>query len=51
MYPRFGVEEVNFRIDEKNVVVSLFGNLPIFKTDKFEKEIKAWLVSEMGKRN
>jgi hypothetical protein len=36
------VNEVQFIIDEGTVVVSAFGELPLYKTHGFEEAVKKW---------
>jgi hypothetical protein len=43
MYPKFNVESVSMKLDQDNTVVSVFGDIPLFKTKKFEDAVKKWL--------
>ncbi len=42
MYPRFTVLEVQLDSNAKDVIVRLFGELPIYKAQKFEDAVKEW---------
>ena len=37
------VQEVEFKLDDDLIRVSGFGDIPLYKTHAFEKEIKTWL--------
>lgn len=49
MYPRFSVESVTVIVDEESTTVSVFGQVPLFKTKKFEDALKKWLSIETQK--
>jgi len=46
IYPKFNVKNVKIAIDYQNTIVSAFGQVPLFKTKKFEDSIKKWLEKE-----
>jgi hypothetical protein len=46
MYPKFSVESVTMKVDEESTTVSVFGEVPLFKTKKFEDALKKWLAIE-----
>jgi len=50
LYPRFNVEQVLFQVDSSLVTVSAYGQLPMYQSHNFEKEVKKWFVSQLGKR-
>jgi hypothetical protein len=50
LYPRFNIEQVLLAVDNNLVQVSAFGQLPMYKSHNFEKEVKKWFVSQLGKR-
>eukprot|EP00347_Sterkiella_histriomuscorum_P009557 403340748 len=49
MYPKFLIDEVNIILDESNIIVSAQGQVPLFKTKKFEAAIQKWLHQENRK--
>jgi hypothetical protein len=40
LYPRINIDEVNLQLEEKLIVVSVFGEQPLYKTHEFEKKVK-----------
>lgn len=44
-FPRMDIQDVKLEIVEPEVIVSLFGNLPMYKSHEFESKIKRKLVS------
>jgi hypothetical protein len=40
MYPRININEVMLAVEEENVVVSAFGELPLYKSHVFEQSVK-----------
>lgn len=50
VYPRFNIEQTQFVIDETLVIVSAFGELPLYKSHQFEKAVKKWFVGQLTKR-
>ena len=45
MYPKFSIVDVIMDPIEADIVVSVFGELPLYKTHEFEAKIKKRLVS------
>lgn len=50
MYPRLTINEVVFSAEEENIVVSAFGELPLYKSHSFEISVKKALIKELSKR-
>jgi hypothetical protein len=50
VYPRVNVDQVLMQIEEQFIVVSAFGNLPLYKSHQFEKAVKKWFVGQLAKR-
>jgi hypothetical protein len=45
LYPRLSIDEVLFSVQESLIVVSAFGDMPMYKTHDFERAVKRWFVS------
>jgi len=45
LYPRLNIEQVNFQVQDNLIIVSAFGDLPLYKSHQFEKSVKAWFIS------
>ena len=45
LYPRFNIDSVAFSIQEELIVVSAFGDLPLYKSHEFERVVKRWLIT------
>ena len=50
LYPRINIDDVKFAIDQNLVVVSAFGDLPLYKAHTFEQSVKTWFVGQISKR-
>jgi hypothetical protein len=50
LYPRLNINDVLFAIEEDSVVVSVFGDMPLFKSHTFEISIKKNFLSQLEKR-
>ena len=49
--PKFFVEGVNLVIDETGLVVTSEGEIPLFKSKKFEVALQKWLHSHIKEMN
>lgn len=45
MHPKVDIKDVKLKVVENEVIVSLFGNLPMYKSHEFESKIKRKLIS------
>jgi hypothetical protein len=50
LYPRINIDEVLFSVQEDLIVVSAFGDLPLYKSHDFERSVKRWFTSQLVKR-
>ncbi len=50
LYPRVNVDQVKFEVQPDFIIVSAFGDLPLYKSHEFEKSVKKWFVSQLSKR-
>lgn len=44
LYPRLNIDEVALQVQDDLIVVSAFGDLPLYKSHEFEKSVKKWFV-------
>ena len=49
--PKFFVEGVNLVIDETGLVVTSEGEIPLFKSKKFEVALQKWFHSHIKEMN
>ena len=47
VYPKLELKDVAFTMDSKSFVINTQGDLPIYKSHKFEEGIKAWITNEL----
>lgn len=50
VYPKFDITEVVFQLDKKMFKIDLKGDLPVYKTHKFEESIKKWMTESLSER-
>ncbi|CDW76437.1 UNKNOWN [Stylonychia lemnae] len=50
LYPRINVDQVIFQVQENLIVVSAFGDLPLYQSHQFELAVKKWFVNQLNKR-
>lgn len=50
LYPRVNVDQVVFQVQNDLIVVSAFGDLPLYKSHEFEKSVKKWFINQLNKR-
>lgn len=51
MFPKVDIKDVKLKVVENEVIVSLFGNLPMYKSHEFESKIKRKLISILSQNN
>ena len=49
-YPKIEVEQIAIQIEEELASITLRGDLPLYKSHGFEKEIKDWFIKQVGRR-
>ena len=47
VYPKLELKDVAFTMDQKSFVINTQGDLPIYKSHKFEEGIKTWITNEL----
>ena len=50
MYPSITINEVLLSVEEENVVVNAFGQLPLYKSHAFEQNVKKSFIKQLAKR-
>ena len=50
VYPKIEITEVVFQLDQKQFDIKLEGELPVYKTHRFEESIKKWMISSLKER-
>ena len=50
LYPRFNIEQILLAVDQNLVQVSAYGQMPMYQSHNFEKVVKKWFLSQVGKR-
>lgn len=50
LYPRVMINDVLFSVEEDIVTVSAFGDLPLYKSHRFETAVKQNFVQQLKKR-
>ena len=50
LYPRLNIEQVTFQLNEPQIVVSVFGNVPLYQSHQFETAVKKWFMTQSAKR-
>jgi hypothetical protein len=50
LYPKIEISEVAFTLHPDMFVLKTSGELPLYKTAKFETGIKKWMISQMSQR-
>lgn len=50
VYPKIEITEVVFQLDQKQFEIKLEGDLPVYKTHRFEESIKKWLTDSLKER-
>jgi hypothetical protein len=47
--PRITVKEVNFELSDQ-ILISVFGDMPLYRTHEFEKAVEVWLRQSLDQR-
>ena len=50
VYPKIDIAEVSFQLNNDNFMVQAHGDLPLYKSRKFEEGIKNWMISQIEER-
>jgi len=50
LYPKIEISEVAFTLHPDMFILKTSGDLPLYKTHKFETGIKKWMVAQISQR-